>query len=76
MRSSQLLTFHADIYTDDPSVSEPSFHYGGTFLLKAVQALQQQDNAAGGPCDELRQYFNAGVETTRDVIGWWGVSPI
>jgi hypothetical protein len=65
-----------DMYTDCPSEPvEPKFHYGGSFLLNAVQALQQQDNAAGGPHDELHQYLQAGVESTTDVIGWWGVSP-
>jgi hypothetical protein len=53
---------------------EPSFNYGGSFLLSAVHAIQQQDNAAGGPRDELRQYLKAGAEATTDIIGWWGVS--
>jgi hypothetical protein len=68
------LAFHA--HTDAPAPTlEPSFQYGGSFLLNAVQAIQQQDNAAGGPCDELQQYLKAGAETTTDIVGWWGVSP-
>ena len=59
-----------------PSTSEPSFHYGGSYLLNAIQAIQEQDNAAGGPWDELRQYLKAGAEQTTDIIGWWGVSPL
>ena len=53
-----------------PSTSEPSFHYGGSYLLNAIQAIQEQDNAAGGPQDELRQYLKAGAEQTTDIIGW------
>jgi hypothetical protein len=53
-------------------VSKPSFQYGGSFLINAVQALQQQDNTAGGPRDKLYQYLKTGVETMEDAIGWWG----
>jgi hypothetical protein len=58
------------------STLEPPYHYGGSFLLNVIQAIQQQDNATGGPQDELRQYLKAGAEPTTDIIGWWGVSPI
>ena len=69
-----LNSFHTNI--DDPaSTTEPSFQYGGSFLLNAVCAIQKQDNAAGGPHDELQLYLKAGAETTTDVVGWWGVSP-
>lgn len=67
------LAFRADTDTPAPT-SEPSYQYGGSFLLNAVQAIQQQDNAAGGPRDELQQYLKAGAETTTDIVGWWGVS--
>jgi len=33
---------------------EPSFNYNGSFLLSAVHSIQQQDNTAGGPYDELQ----------------------
>ena len=56
------------------STLEPSFQYGGSFLLDAVQAIQKQDNATGGAYDELQQYLKAGAETTTDIVGWWGVS--
>ena len=58
------------------STSEPSFHYGRSFLLNAVQAIQEQSYVAGGPRDELRQYLTNGAEQTRDIVGWWGVSLI
>ena len=56
------------------STPEPPFHYGGSFLLNAVQAIQEQSFVAGGPRDELRQYLNNGAEPMRDIVGWWGVS--
>lgn len=70
------LIFCTNVYAiaDGPSTPEPSFNYGGSFLLSAVHAIQQQDNAAGGPCDELQQYLKAGAEAMADIIGWWGVS--
>ena len=58
------------------STSEPSFHYGGSFLLNAVQAIQEQSYVAGGPRDELWQYLTNGAEQTWDIVGWWGVSLI
>ena len=58
------------------STSEPSFHYGGSFLLNAVQAIQEQSYVAGEPHDELQQYLTNGAEQTQDIIGWWGVSLI
>ena len=58
------------------STSEPSFQYGGSFLLSAIQAIQEQTYAAVGPCDELWQYLSNGAEQTRYIVGWWGVSPI
>jgi hypothetical protein len=58
------------------STSEPSFHYGGSFLLNTVQASQEQSHVAGGPHDELWQYLNNGAEWTKDIVGWWGVSLI
>jgi hypothetical protein len=56
-------------------VSESSPNYGGSYLLNAIQAFQQRDSAGEGPRDELQQYLSAGVESTKDVLGWWGVSP-
>ncbi len=55
-------------------MKEPLFCYGGSFLHNTVQAFQQQHHATVGPCEELWQYLKAGVESTMDVIGWWGVS--
>jgi hypothetical protein len=67
----------ADIYADVCSApTRPTFHYRGSYLLKAVQAIQKQDVATEGPHDELQQYLKSGAESTTDVIGWWGVSPI
>jgi hypothetical protein len=57
-------------------VSEPSLNYGRSFLLSTIQALQQQDQAAEGPREELQQYLKTGTESTTDIIGWWGVSPM
>ena len=51
------------------STLEPSFHYGGSFLLNTVQAIQEQSYVAGGPCDELWQYLANGAEQTRDIVG-------
>jgi hypothetical protein len=69
--------FSADIYADVCSApTRPTFHYGGSYLLNAVQAIQKQDVTAEGPRDELQQYLKSGVESTTDVVGWWGVSPI
>jgi hypothetical protein len=47
--------------------------YGSSFLLKAVQSFQQEQKAAGSPRDELKLYLKSGVESTEDVITWWGV---
>ena len=65
---------HADVYTDNPSV--PQFQYGGLFLLKAVQAIQEKDVTAVGSHDELQQCRQSGAECTTDIIAWWGVSAI
>ncbi|KAF8267382.1 hypothetical protein EI94DRAFT_1801722 [Lactarius quietus] len=35
--------------TDGPSMLKPLFHYGGTFLLSAIQAIQQQGGTFKGP---------------------------
>ena len=48
----------------------PVVFYGGSFLLEAVQSFQQEEKAAGNPRDELKQYFNLGIEPTEDVILW------
>jgi len=47
--------------------------YGSSFLLEAVQSFQQEEKAAGSPRDELKLYLESGVESTEDVIAWWGV---
>jgi hypothetical protein len=66
-----------DVYADSPQVElEPSLNYGGSFLISTVQAFQQQDQAAEGPREELRQYLKTGIESTTDIIAWWGVSLI
>jgi hypothetical protein len=62
------------MFTDGAPASRPPFHYGGSFLCKAVQAIQQQDGASEGPCDELHLYLKSGAEFMANVIGWWGVS--
>ncbi|KIL56126.1 hypothetical protein M378DRAFT_39166, partial [Amanita muscaria Koide BX008] len=46
--------------------------YGGSFLLEAVQSLQQEEKAAGSPQDELKQYLESGAEPTDNVVAWWG----
>lgn len=58
----------------DGAVSKPPSHYGGSFLLSTVQAFQKmRDQAAEGPREELQQYLKIGVESTTDILGWWGV---
>jgi hypothetical protein len=62
----------ANIYTDGlsaPVALGPPMHYGGSFILNAVQAIQQQDNATESPHDELRQYPKSGAEFMTDIIG-------
>jgi hypothetical protein len=56
------------------STLEPSFQYGGSYLRNAVQSFQQEDTVAGSPRDELHQYLQSDIETTTDILGWWGVS--
>ena len=29
-----------------------------------------------GPREELQRYLKAGVESTTDILGWWGVSQL
>jgi hypothetical protein len=43
--------------------------------MSMVQAFQQRDQAAAGPREELQQYLKTGIESTTDILGWWGVSP-
>jgi hypothetical protein len=66
----------ANTPTDSSSTLQPSLHYGGSYLMNAVQAIQIQQQAvtADGPCDELQKYLKSGAEPTTDVVGWWGVS--
>ena len=68
--------YTANTFTDGPSVSQPSLHYSGSYLMNAVQAIQiqQQADTADGPRDELHKYLKSGAETTSDIVGWWGVS--
>jgi hypothetical protein len=62
------------LYTVDPITPEPLFQYGGSYLWNAVQSFQQKDTGSGSPRDELHQYLQSDVETTMDILGWWGVS--
>jgi hypothetical protein len=54
--------------------SQPTYKYGGSYLLEAVQSFQQAEIAVANPRDELDQYLKSGVEQTEDAIKWWGVS--
>jgi hypothetical protein len=47
--------------------------YSSSFLLKVVQSFQQEEHAAGSPHNELKLYLESGVESTEDIIAWWGV---
>ena len=58
------------------SSNTTSYHYGGSYLLDAVQSFQQEEKATGSPYDELKQYLESGIETTADVVKWWGVSTL
>jgi hypothetical protein len=51
----------------------PLARYGSSFLLEAVQSFQSQEKTAVNPRDELKRYLNSPVESTDDVIAWWGV---
>ncbi|KAM6491794.1 hypothetical protein JOM56_012834 [Amanita muscaria] len=63
-----------EIATTQASTSQvTAFRYGGSFLLEAVQSLQQEEKAAGSPRDELKQYLESGAEPTDNVVAWWGV---
>lgn len=66
----------ANTFTDGPSATQPSLHYGGSYLMTAVQAIQiqQQADTADGPRDELQKYLKSGAESTTDIVSWWGVS--
>lgn len=67
--------FHTDTflpYTVDTTMPEPLFQYGGTYLCNAVQSFQQEDTVSRNPCDELHQYLQSDLETTTDILRWWG----
>ena len=70
------LVLMANTFTDGPSASQPSLHYGGSYLMNAIQAIQiqQQADTADGSHDELQKYLKSGAESTTDIVGWWGVS--
>ena len=50
------------------SMLEPSFQYGGSFLLDAVQAIQKQDNTTGGAYDKLQQYLNSQWSAITSIV--------
>ena len=66
----------ANTFTDGPSLLQPPLHYGGSYLMNAVQVIQIQQPAdtSNGPQDELQKYLKSGAESTTDIVGWWGVS--
>jgi len=51
----------------------PASQYGSSFLLEAVQSFQQEKNVTANPRDELKLYLKSDVESTDNVITWWGV---
>jgi hypothetical protein len=52
----------------------PLARYGSSFLLEAVQSFQHKEKSTVNPRDELKQYLGSVVESTDDVVAWWGVS--
>ncbi|KAJ6454163.1 hypothetical protein C8R45DRAFT_1192136 [Mycena sanguinolenta] len=73
--------YHARLASSTPQVpvtaptTEPAplRRYGSSYLLDAVNSLQQDDWAKADPRDELKGYLSAPVEKTDNVLFWWGV---
>ena len=70
------LVLMTNTFTDGPFTLQPSLHYGGSYLMHAVQAIQiqQQADTADGPHDKLQKYLKSRAEPTTDIVHWWGVS--
>jgi hypothetical protein len=59
--------------TVEPS---PLHRYGSSFLLDAVKSARKDEQVTVQPRDELKQYLAAPLETTENILHWWGVSHI
>ena len=71
--------YHISTTPNDSGVTpvdppEPLFQYGGAYIRNAIRSFQQEDTVRRSPRDELHQYLQSDLETTTDVLGWWGVS--
>ena len=47
--------------------------YGRTWMLAAVKKRQESDRAQLSPRAELQTYLNDPLQSTSDVVRWWGV---
>lgn len=47
--------------------------YGSSYLIDAINSLQQDEWARADPRDELKGYLSAPPEKTDQVLQWWGV---
>ena len=55
------------------SEATPIRRYGSSYLMDAVNSLQQDDWARVDPREELKGYLAAPVEKTDNVLHRWGV---
>lgn len=75
-----------NFYTPDPgklpiqpildTIAEPaagSVQYVHSWMGAAVKNRRAADYAKVDPREELRAYLSAPLETTDDVVPWWGV---
>ena len=69
-----LQTSYLHLFLQTEAPSQPTHQYGGSYLVQAVQSLQQENLAESSPRDKLARYLKSGPESAPDVIGWWGVS--
>ncbi|KAJ8516961.1 hypothetical protein ONZ45_g5791 [Pleurotus djamor] len=46
--------------------------YGYSFIQEQLKARQESDRAKATPRDELKAYLRSPLETTPDVLLWWG----
>ncbi|KAJ7237609.1 hypothetical protein C8J57DRAFT_1246894 [Mycena rebaudengoi] len=69
------LKFSPHIAATKPQPVEPALHrYGSSYLMDAVNSLQQGDLAQANPRAERDGYISAPVEQVKDVVHWWGSS--
>ena len=61
---------NSDISADLASVLK----YGQAWVLQAIQTQRVQEQASGDTQAELCAYLDSKLESTDDVVHWWGVS--